>query len=140
MKVVDVSAALIFRTEPDGTKRVFVTERGYGQWRGWWEFPGGKIEAGESAQSALAREIREELASEVFVKNPLFTIDYDYPAFHLHMQCFDCEVVSGRLELLEHKSAAWLDADNLRSVRWLPADEQILPDLERILRGEPKTD
>lgn len=134
MKHISVSAAVIFRTDDDGTKRVFATQRGYGEWKDWWEFPGGKIEAGESAQAALEREIREELATEIKVGEKLCTVEYDYPAFHLSMQCFYCTVVSGSLTLLEHENARWLCAQDLRSVKWLPADEAVLSEVERILK------
>ena len=133
MKTLPVVAALIFRTSPQGTRSVFATQRGYGDWRGFWEFPGGKIEAGESPQAALAREIREELATEIRVGELVGTIEYDYPKFHLSMQCFACEIVSGKLELLEHENAAWLTAETLRSVKWLPADELILDKIAGLL-------
>nr|MBP3282240.1 (deoxy)nucleoside triphosphate pyrophosphohydrolase [Treponema sp.] len=135
MKTIPVVAAVIFRSSVDGKKQVFATQRGYGEWKGWWEFPGGKIEAGETPQDALVREIREELATEIRVGEKIGTVEYDYPSFHLSMQCFACEVVSGRLELLEHESAAWLSAENLRSVKWLPADEGVLDSVETALRG-----
>ena len=135
MKRMNVSAAVIFRTSPTGDRAVFATQRGYGEWKGWWEFPGGKIEAGETPQDALVREIREELATEIRVGESVGTIEYDYPSFHLSMRCFSCEVVSGKLELLEHESAAWLSAENLRSVKWLPADEAVLDSVETALRG-----
>ena len=133
MKPLPVVAALIFRTSPQGIPSVFATQRGYGEWRGFWEFPGGKIEAGESHRDALAREIREELATEIRVGERIDTIEYDYPTFHLSMQCFACEVVSGKLELLEHENAAWLTAKTLRSVKWLPADELILDKIAGLL-------
>ncbi|MBP3771356.1 MAG: (deoxy)nucleoside triphosphate pyrophosphohydrolase [Treponema sp.] len=136
MKIIPVVAALIFRTSPQGTRSVFATQRGYGEWRGFWEFPGGKIESGENPEAALAREIREELATQISVGEKIATIEYDYPTFHLSMQCFACEVVSGKLELLEHENAAWLRADNLHSVKWLPADELILDKIEMLLQGK----
>lgn len=135
IKTLPVVAALIFRTSPQGTRSVFATQRGYGEWRGFWEFPGGKIESGETPQAALAREIREELATQISVGEKIATIEYDYPTFHLSMECFACEVVSGKLELLEHENAAWLTAENLRSVKWLPADELILDKIEKILHS-----
>lgn len=120
-RIVRVVAAVIVH---DG--RVFATQRGYGEWKGWWEFPGGKIEPGETPENALVREIREELDTEVRVERHMTTVEWDYPTFHLSMQCFLCSVVSGSLTLLEHEAAAWLDAGHLRSVRWLPADETII--------------
>jgi len=135
LKSIPVVAALIFRTSPQGTRSVFATQRGYGEWRGFWEFPGGKIESGETPQTALQREIREELATQISVGEKIATIEYDYPTFHLSMQCFACEIVSGDLELLEHENAAWLTAENLRSVKWLPADELILDKIEMLLQG-----
>ena len=133
MKSINVVAAVIIRSSPDGSRQVFATQRGYGDWKGWWEFPGGKIEPGESPQAALEREIREELATQVRVGEHLGTVEYDYPAFHLSMQCFACEIVSGKLEMLEHESAAWLTAGTLRSVQWLPADLAILDKVESLL-------
>ena len=126
MKTISVVAAVIIRTAQDGTKQVFATQRGYGEFKDGWEFPGGKIEAGESPESALAREIREELATEISVGDYIDTIEYDYPAFHLSMRCYECTVISGKLELLEHENAAWLTRESLRSVKWLPADYRVL--------------
>lgn len=134
MKTIPVVAAIIFRASPQGTPSVFATQRGYGDWKGFWEFPGGKIESGETPQAALAREIREELATQISVGEKIATIEYEYPTFHLSMQCFVCEVVSGKLELLEHENAVWLTADNLHSVKWLPADELILDKIAMFLR------
>lgn len=133
LKSLPVVAALIFRTSPQGTRSVFATQRGYGEWRGFWEFPGGKIESGETPQGALSREIHEELATEICVGEKIATIEYDYPTFHLSMQCFACEVVSGKLELLEHENATWLTKENLHSVDWLPADITILDAVEKLL-------
>ncbi|MBE6355138.1 (deoxy)nucleoside triphosphate pyrophosphohydrolase [Treponema sp.] len=137
MKTINVVAAVIIRTDTDSgnTKQVFATQRGYGEYKDWWEFPGGKIEAGESPETALAREIREELATEINVGDYIDTIEYDYPAFHLSMKCYECTVISGKLELLEHENAAWLTAESLRSVKWLPADEIILDKIETILQN-----
>ena len=134
MKTISVVAAIIIHTDTNGTKQVFATQRGYGDYKDWWEFPGGKIEQGESPQDALRREIREELATEISVGNYIGTIEYDYPAFHLSMQCFVCNVVSGKLELLEHENAAWLTRETLRSVKWLPADILILDKVEELLQ------
>ena len=122
MKRIEVVAALIFR---DG--RVFATQRGYGPWKDWWEFPGGKMEPGESAPDALVREIKEELSAQIDVGRLLRTVEWDYPEFHLTLHCFVCSLHSGALHLNEHESARWLGADDLDSVRWLPADEQLLP-------------
>ena len=133
MKTISVVAAIIFRTSPQGIPSVFATQRGYGDWRGFWEFPGGKIEAGETPREALVREIREELVTQISVGKRLATIEYDYPAFHLSMQCFACQVLSGKLELLEHENAAWLTAETLRSVQWLPADRLLLDKIATLL-------
>ena len=134
MKTISVVAAIIIRSETDGTKQVFATQRGYGDYKDWWEFPGGKIEQGESPQDALRREIREELATEINIGDYIGTIEYDYPVFHLSMQCFVCNVVNGKLELLEHENAAWLTRETLRSVKWLPADILILDKVEELLQ------
>ena len=120
-KRIEVVAAVI----EDGG-RIFATQRGYGEFKDMWEFPGGKMEAGESREEALRREIREELDTEIAVGKLLCTVEYDYPAFHLTMHCYLCSVVSGTLVLKEHESARWLSADGLESVDWLPADLQIL--------------
>ena len=107
--------------------RILATQRGYGEFKDKWEFPGGKMEAGESREEALRREIREELDTEINIGKLLCTVEYDYPAFHLTMHCYLCSVVSGTLVLKEHESARWLPAEALESVDWLPADLQILP-------------
>lgn len=133
MKTINVVAAVIIRTTSDGTKEVFATQRGYGEYKDWWEFSGGKIEAGESPEAALAREIREELATEISVGDYIDTIEYDYPAFHLSMRCYECSIISGKLELLEHENACWLTKENLRTVNWLPADLLILDKVEELL-------
>lgn len=133
MKTVNVVAAIIIRKDSNGKKYVFATQRGYGEFKDGWEFPGGKIEEGESPEAALEREIREELATEICVGEKIATIEYEYPTFHLSMQCFVCEVVSGKLELLEHENAAWLTKENLYSVNWLPADITILDAVEKLL-------
>lgn len=121
MKHIEVVAAIIF----EGNK-VFATQRGYGEWKDWWEFPGGKVEQGESPREALRREIREELATEIFVGDLLETVSYDYSDFHLTMHCYVCRVISGRLTLLEHEAARWLAINELHSVKWLPADEIVI--------------
>lgn len=142
-KTIEVVAAIIIK---DG--KLFATQRGYGEWKDWWEFPGGKIEGTyvhenedencekwipkESPQEALKREIREELQTEIEVGELLITVEYDYPKFHLSMQCFLCSVVSGQLSLIEHEDARWLGKDELDSVKWLPADLEILPIIKKV--------
>ena len=123
-KHIVVVAAIIVR---DG--RIFATQRGYGDWKDWWEFPGGKIEPGESPEDALKREIREELATEIEVDELLTTVEYDYPKFHLMMHCYLCTIISGDLSLLEHEDARWLAIDELDSVKWLPADKDVIEKL-----------
>lgn len=123
-KHIEVVAAIIVR---DG--RIFATQRGYGEWRDWWEFPGGKIEPGESTEDALKREIREELGTEIEVDELLTTVEYDYPKFHLTMHCYLCTIISGDLSLLEHEDARWLALDELDCVKWLPADKDVIEKL-----------
>ena len=125
MKKIEVVAAIIC----DGDK-FFATQRGYGEWKDWWEFPDGKIEAGETAEEALQREIREELATEIAIDKLITTVDYDYPKFHLTMHCFLCHVQCGHLTLLEHESARWLKREEFNSVKWLPADEVVIEQLK----------
>ena len=129
MKRIEVVAAVILQ---DG--KVFATQRGYGDYKDGWEFPGGKIESGESRELAVVREIREELATTVSVDKFLTTVEHDYPTFHLTMHCFLCSVVSGNLQLLEHEDCRWLNATTLLSVDWLPADIAVLPIVENLLR------
>lgn len=121
MKTIEVVAAVIV-----SGSEVFCTQRGYGDWKGWWEFPGGKIERGEDARDALKREIREELDAEIEVGELLETVEWDYPDFHLTMHCFVCRLLSASLHLKEHEASAWLSAANLKSVKWLPADKGLL--------------
>ena len=128
MKTIEVVAAIILK---DGA--IFATPRGSGDFKGWWEFPGGKVEAGESPHEALVREIREELNAEISVGELLETVEWDYPNFHLTMHCFVCTMLSASMHLVEHDAAAWLTKDQLYSVKWLPADEGILAKIERLL-------
>ena len=141
MKSIEVVAAIII----DEAGRVFATQRGYGEWKDWWEFPGGKMEANETPEQALRREIREELAAEIEVGELLLTIDYDYPAFHLTMHCYMCRLLNkeqgaknkdsnssnSQFTLLEHEAAKWLAPSELHTVRWLPADEEIIEILSK---------
>ena len=122
MKTIRVVAAIIKSTNDNGEPIIFTTQRGYGEFKGGWEFPGGKIEECETPQEALKREIMEELETEIIVGELLDTIEYDYPTFHLSMDCFWAEIVSGDLVLTEHEAAKWLTKGELGSVEWLPAD------------------
>lgn len=122
MKTIRVVAAIIKATNEKGESIIFATQRGYGDFKGGWEFPGGKIEEGETPQQALVREIMEELETEIVVGELIDTIEYDYPTFHLSMDCFWAEILSGDLVLKEHEAAKWLTKDELNSVEWLPAD------------------
>ena len=124
MKKIEVVAAILHR---DGA--YFATQRGYGEFEGMWEFPGGKIESGESREVALKREIREELGVDITIDKFLCTTDYDYPSFHLTMHCYLCSIMSGEIELREHKSARWLTTELIDSVEWLPADKGIVEKL-----------
>ena len=124
MKRIEVVAAIIYK---DGA--YFATQRGYGEFEGMWEFPGGKIEPEETTESALKREIQEELGIDITVDKFLCTTDYDYPSFHLTMHCYLCRIISGEIELREHKSARWLTVEALDSVEWLPADKEVVEKL-----------
>ena len=127
MKTLEVVAAVIYK---DGA--YFATQRGYGEFEGMWEFPGGKIESGESREVALKREIREELGGDITIDKFLCTTDYDYPSFHLTMHCYLCSIESGEIELREHKSARWLTVDMLDSEEWLPADLEVVEMLKNV--------
>lgn len=128
IKHIEVVAAIIH----DANGRIFATQRGYGDWRGWWEFPGGKIELGESSEEALKREIWEELETRIVIERLVTTVEYDYPTFHLTMHCYWCHVESGTLTLKEHEAARWLAKEELESVKWLPADLQILEKIRNL--------
>ncbi len=128
MKIVNVVAAVIVH---EG--RILATQRGYGDFKDGWEFPGGKIEAGESHQEALVREIKEELAVEIEVGGHIRKIDYDYDTFHLSMDCYWCEIKDGKPSLLEHEAAKWLKPDEIYDVDWLPADRAIIPEIQHEL-------
>ena len=125
MKTVKVVAAVIKATNENGEPIIFATQRGYGEFKGGWEFPGGKIEEGETPQEALKREIMEELDTEISVGELIDTVEYDYPTFHLSMDCFRCEIVKGDLVLKEHEDAKWLTKEHIDNVEWLPADVKV---------------
>ncbi len=122
MKSIEVVAAIIRRGDT-----VFATQRGYGDFKDWWEFPAGKMESGETPEDALLREIREELSTDIRVDKFLYTVDYDYPTFHLTMHCYMCSLLCEALHLNEHEAARWLKGEDIHSVNWLPADEILLP-------------
>ena len=128
MKTIKVVAAVI-----KDANRIFATARGYGDYKGWWEFPGGKVEQGETPQQALVREIKEELDTEISVGELIDTVEYDYPAFHLSMDCFWAEVVAGSLQLIEAAEAKWLTKEQLDSVKWLPADITLIEKIKQSL-------
>jgi 8-oxo-dGTP diphosphatase len=127
MKTINVVAAIIIKDQ-----KIFATQRGYGEFKNGWEFPGGKIESGESPEHALEREIREELDAKIRVGELFDTIEYDYPNFHLSMKCFLCSLISDQLTLREHEAAKWLTKENLSSVEWLPADLTIIDKLKSL--------
>lgn len=127
-KHIDVAAAIIIHDN-----KVLSTQRGYGEWKDWWEFPGGKIETGESPDEALRREIREEMDTDIEVGDLLTTVQYDYPKFHMTMHCFACKLLSDDIKLLEHEDARWLSREELDSVKWLPADKDVIDLLRKML-------
>ena len=129
MKTVRVVAAVIKAINENGEPIIFATQRGYGDFKGGWDFPGGKIEEGETPQEALKREIMEELDTEISVGELINTVEYDYPTFHLSMDCFWCEVVKGDLVLKEHEAAKWVTKEQLNSVAWLPADIKLVENI-----------
>lgn len=122
MKTIEVVAAIIRKGD-----RILATQRGYGDFKDWWEFPGGKVEPGESLEEALKREIREELSAEIRIEKLLRTVEWDYPAFHLTLHCFLCSLATEGMSLNEHEAARWLDGTSIYSVKWLPADMDVLP-------------
>ena len=134
MKQIEVVAAIIRKDD-----KIFATQRGYGEWKDWWEFPGGKLEAGETPEEALKREIHEELSAEISVDEFLCTVEYDYPQFHLTMHCYLCSLMTDSLHLNEHEAARWLTKDELNSVKWLPADAELISHL-RYLKEERDTE
>lgn len=132
MKRINVVAAVIRDTE----NRILVTQRGYGEWKGWWEFPGGKVESDEAPEDALTREIKEELSAEIRVEKYLCRVEYDYPKFHLSMSCFLCALLSETLHLNEHTDARWIPISELDSVKWLPADIEVVYELKKNILQE----
>ena len=131
MKTVRVAAAVIQALDQDGVPVIFATQRGYGPYKHWWEFPGGKIEENETPQETVVREIREELDAVVEVSQYGVSVEYDYPDFHLSMDCFFCSLKEGKIRLLEHEAARWLPVNDLRQVNWLPADEMVVDTIEK---------
>lgn len=128
MKTIEVVAAIIKQDNA-----IFATQRGYGEFKGGWEFPGGKIESGETPERALEREIKEELNANIQVGDFLHTVEYDYPSFHLTMHCFICSLLSDEIYLNEHQAARWLDKDSIDSVEWLPADVEVAEKVKMLL-------
>ena len=128
MKKIEVVAAILRKDD-----RIFATEKGYGEFKGYWEFPGGKVEIGESLEEALKREIREELQVEIQIEEKCTVLDYDYPKFHLTMHCYFCSVVSGEIKLVEATDGKWLKEDELNTVNWLPADISLIEELKKRL-------
>lgn len=133
MKTIKVVAAIIRAVNENGKTMIFATQRGHGELKGGWEFPGGKVEPGETPRDAVKREIREELESEIRVLEQIDTIEYEYPTFHLSMDCFFAELVSGELVLTEHTAAKWLTKEELDTVDWLPADVTLIEKLKELI-------
>ena len=129
MKCIEVVAAIIRKDD-----KIFATQRGDGEWKDWWEFPGGKMEAGETPEEALVREICEELSAEISVDELLCTVEWDYPKFHLTMHCYLCSLLTEALHLNEHEAAKWLAKDELDSVKWLPADIQVIDKIRTLMK------
>jgi len=139
MKTVKVVAAVILEQHKnqetgESVPKIFATQRGHGELKGGWEFPGGKVEPGETPEEAIVREIREELDTEIRVEQYIDTIEYDYPTFHLSMDCFLCSIISGDLILKEHEAARWLGKEDLDSVEWLPADVTIIAEVRKLIK------
>ena len=133
MKTIHVVAAVICDAF-EKKQKIFATAKGYGEFKGQWEFPGGKVESGETSRQALVREIQEELATKIRVGDLITTIEYDYPTFHLSMDCFWCEVAEGELKLMEAEDARWLTKDKLYSVSWLPADMTLIAEIKKLMK------
>lgn len=134
MKTINVVAAILHRKSDEFGEQIFTTQRGYGDFKDGWEFPGGKIEPNESPENAIVREIKEELDTEIIVEKEIGTIEYDYPTFHISMKCFWCSVKNGELKLLEHEDAKWITPSEIDSVDWLPADRGILLKIKEMLK------
>ena len=131
LKQIEVVAAVL-----RNGNSILATQRGYGPWQGWWEFPGGKVKPGETRQQALIRELHEEMDTDIIIDRYFTTIEYDYPDFHLTMHCYLCHLSSGTFTLKEHLSARWLTADSLQTVQWLPADQDLIADLVSLLNPQ----
>lgn len=134
MKSINVVAAILHRHSDEFGEQIFTTQRGYGEFKDGWEFPGGKIEPNESPENAIVREIKEELDTEIIVEKEIDTIEYDYPTFHISMKCFWCSIKNGELKLLEHEDAKWITHSEIDSVDWLPADRGILLKIKEMLK------
>lgn len=134
MKTINVVAAILHRKSDEFGEQIFTTQRGYGDFKDGWEFPGGKIEPNESPENAIVREIKEELDTDIIVEKEIGTIEYDYPTFHISMKCFWCSVKNGELKLLEHEDAKWITRSEIDSVDWLPADRGILLKIKEMLK------